>query len=213
MTTNRNAAIALLAGSLGGLVTMALHPTGRDVMRNASAGASNTLAVAVHVLALLAQPLLLAGTLALIPKLRARRDMAIAAYIFFATATVAVIIAAVASGIVAPGVVSGWAEADAPARAVMMNTLAYTGRLNQAFALVYVTFSAVAIVLWSVAALGGGELPRTLALCGILLGAGLVAGMLSGWLHLDVHGFGLVVLGEGAWMAWVAALLWRTADG
>ena len=42
MSTNRNAAIALVTGSLAGLVTMALHPTGRDVVHNASAGMSNT---------------------------------------------------------------------------------------------------------------------------------------------------------------------------
>jgi hypothetical protein len=212
MSTSRNAAIALFTGSIGGLVTMALHPTGHDVVHNASAGAANTLTTAVHILALLAQPLLLAGTLALTLRFRARRDVAVAAYIFFAVATVAVIIAAVASGLLAPSVLRGYAEADEPARAVMMNALTYTGRVNQAFAMVYVTFSGVAILLWSVAALLGGELPRSLARYGILLGVALILGIMSGYLRLNVHGFGLVVLGEGAWMVWVAVLLWGSTD-
>lgn len=212
MSTSRNAAIALFTGSIGGLVTMALHPTGHDVVRNASAGAANTLTTAVHILALLAQPLLLAGTLALTLRFRARRDVAVCAYIFFAVATVAVIIAAVASGFLAPSVLRGYAEADEPARAVMMNALTYTGRVNQAFAMVYVTFSGAAILLWSVAALLGGELPRSLARYGIPLGVALILGIMSGYLRLNVHGFGLVVLGEGAWMVWVAVLLWRSTD-
>lgn len=212
MSTSRNAAIALFTGSIGGLVTMALHPTGHDVVRNASAGTANTLTTAVHILALLAQPLLLAGTLALTLRFRARRDVAVAAYIFFAVATVAVIIAAVASGFLAPSVLRGYAEADEPARAVMMNALTYTGRVNQAFAMVYVTFSGAAILLWSVAALLGGELPRSLARYGIPLGVTLILGIMSGYLRLNVHGFGLVVLGEGAWMVWVAVLLWRSTD-
>jgi hypothetical protein len=213
MSTNRNAAIALLTGTIGGMVTMVLHPTGRDVVHNASAGAANALTVAVHVLALVAQPLLLAGTLALILTLRARRDLAVVAYIFFAAGTVAAMIAAVASGFLAPGVLRGYAEADEAARAVMMNALSYTGRVNQAFSMVYVTFSAVAISLWSVAALLGGELSRSLARYGILLGVALILGLMSGHLRLNVHGFGLVVLGEGAWMVWVAVLLWRSTDG
>jgi len=212
MSTNRNAAIALFAGSIGGLVTMALHPTGHDVVRNASAGAANTLATALHILALLSSPLLMAGTLALTLRFRARRDVAIAAYIFFAAATVAVIIAAVSSGFVAPSVLRGYAEADEPARAVMLNALAYTGRVNQAFAMVYVTFSGAAILLWSVAALLGGEMPRSFAWFGMPLGCALILGIVSGYLRLNVHGFGLVVLGEGVWMVWAGALLWRSTD-
>ncbi|HEV7595197.1 MAG TPA: hypothetical protein VGO33_09375 [Gemmatimonadaceae bacterium] len=212
MSTNRNAAVALLTGSIAGLVTMAFHPTGHDVVRNASAGAANTLNVALHFLALAAQPLLLAGTLALTLRFRARRDMAVVAYIFFAVATVAVMIAAVASGFLAPSVVRGYAEADEPTRTLMINALTYTGRVNQAFATVYVAFSAVAILLWSVAALLGGELPRSLARYGIPLGAVLILGILSGYLGLDIHGFGLVVLGEGIWMAWAAGVLWRSND-
>ena len=34
----------------------------------------------------------------------------------------------------------------------------------------------------------------------------------SGHLTLDIHGFGAVVLGQGVWMAWVAAQLWRAAE-
>lgn len=219
MSTDRTAALALFAGSLAGVVTMALHPTAHEVVRNASASAPNTLATAVHALAVLAQPLELCGTLALTLRLRARRDVAVGAYIFFALASVAALIAAVASGFLAPAVLRGLAVADAPARAAMMSALHVTGLVNQAFARVFVTCSGVAILLWSGAMrpdratagreAAGREPPRALAVYGLLLGAALTLGAVSGHLRLDVHGFGLVALGEGVWMAWVAAYLWR----
>lgn len=208
-TADRGAALALVAGSLAGLVTMALHPTGRDAVRNASAGDHNTLLTAVHALGLLAQPVVLAGVLALTRRLRARREVAVGAYAFFALASVAVVVAAVASGFIAPGVLRGYAEADEPARAAMQSALHYTGLVNQAFARVYVLFSGVAVLLWSWAMLPERALPRPLAAYGLVLGGALILGASTGHLRLDVHGFGLVVLGEGAWMVCVAAQLWR----
>jgi hypothetical protein len=211
MSTDRTAAIALVAGSLAGLVTMALHPTGRDVVHSAS-GASYTLATGVHVLAMLAQPLLLAGTVALTLRLRARRDVAVGAYAFFALASVAVVIAAAASGLLAPAFLQGVSQADESERAVVMAALHYTAHLNQAFAMLYVMFSGVAILGWSGAMLAGRELSRALAVYGLVLGAALLLGLASGHLRLNIHGFGAVMLGEAVWMAWVAAHLWRTQD-
>ena len=207
----RSAALALVAGCLAGLATMVLHPTGHDVVRNASAGASNALNVAVHALALVAQPLLLAGTLALTLALRTRRDLAVGGYVFYAVAAVAVMVAAVASGFIAPATVRGLGEADAARRAGMLGALGYTGLVNQAFATVHVLLAGVAFLLWSWAVLAGGELPRGLGVYGIVLGLLHVAGIASGRLRLDIHGFGLVVLGQGVWLVWAAAALWRRA--
>ncbi len=210
MSTDRSAAIALVSGSAAGLVTMFAHPTGHEVVRNAAAGASNALTSGVHWLAIVGEALILTGALAITRRLRTRRDIAVGAYVFFALAGVAVIIAAAASGLLAPSIVDRLATADAPERASMMNALHYTGLLNQTFARVHVLFSGIAILLWSGAALGGRELSRPLAVFGLLFGAVLAAGVLSGYLRrLDIHSFGLVVVGQGAWMVWTATQLWR----
>jgi hypothetical protein len=213
-STGRNAAIALALGSIGGVVTMAFHPTGHDLLRNASGGVANTKIAAAHTLALVSQPLLLAGTLALTLRLRARRDLAVMAYVFFAVATVAVTIAAVASGYMAPSAVRGYAQADEAGRAMMHHSLHYTGLVNQAFAKLYIAFAGVAIALWSVAAVGSArELPRPLAAYGLVLGGALVAAIAAGLPLLSIHGFGLVVLGQATWMMWLAAVLWRAESG
>lgn len=212
MNTNRAAALAIAVGSLAGLLTMTLHPTGGDVIRDASSGMTNVLSTSVHWLALVAQPLILAGALALTLRLRARRDLAVSAYVFFTLASVAAVMSAVASGFLAPGVLRGMHEADAATRAVMMSDLRYTRLLNQAFATLYAVFGGIAILLWSAAILVGRELTRALAVYGLLLSTALILGVTSGHLSLGIHGFGLVVLGIGAWMIWAAAQLWRLAD-
>jgi hypothetical protein len=208
----RSAACALILGPVAGLTAMAFHPTGQDVLRSAAAGAYDVRTAAVHSVALAGQLLVVAGTLALTLRLRARRDLSIAAYIVFAIASVAVIIAGVASGFLAPGVLRGYAEADEPARAVMLNALHYTGRINRTFAQVGATLSGVAILLWSVAMLLGRELSRALAIFGTLLGAALALGIVTGYWQVNLLGFGLVVLAQGIWFVWVATWLWRSDD-
>lgn len=209
MTTDRSAAVALVTCSIAGLVVMALHPTGGEVSREASAGGAMALVQGVHWLAIVAQPLLLAGTLAITMRLRVRRDAAVAAYIFFAVASAAILIAAAASGLVSPGVLRGMHDSGAGVTMSMENALHYTFLLNQAFARIYVVLGAIAIALWSWAILGGRELPRALGFYGLLFGAALVVGLASGQLTLGIHGFGLVILGQGVWMTWAAVVLWR----
>jgi hypothetical protein len=210
MSVNRSAAVALVGGFLAGLVTMALHPTGSDVIHEASEGSSNVLVVAVHVLALLGQGVVLSGALALTRELRRRRDLAIAGYVFFALGAVSVIFAAAASGLLAPTVLRGYGEASEASRATMLQFLRYTGLLNQTFAKMNVMFSCVAILLWSVATFSGSELGRGLGIYGMVVAATLLAGIATGVLTLGVHGFGLVVLSQGVWLAWAAARLWRS---
>jgi hypothetical protein len=208
MTTHRSAALALTAGSVAGLVVMAFHPTGSEAAGDAT-GRTLTVVAAVHWLAIVAQPVLLAGAVGLTAHLRTRRDTAVAALVFFAVASLAVLIAAAASGLVSPGVLRGMHDSDAGGTMSMQNALHYTWLLNQAFARIYVVLGATGIALWSWAVLGGHELPRALGFYGLALGGVLVLGLASGHLSLGVHGFGLVILGQSVWMIWAAAGLWR----
>ena len=212
MNTNRNAGYAIFAGSLAGLATMILHPTGHDVIRNASAGATNTLNSSAHLLAIFAQPLLLSGSLGLTMRIRDRRDLAFGAFIFFALASGAVIVAAIASGLIAPASVRGMDAADEARRAAMLGDLRYTGMLNQAFAKVYVLFTGAAIVLWSVAIAKGREMSRAMAIYGLILGATLIVAIAIDALPLDIHGFGAVILGTGMWFVWAGIHLVRARN-
>ena len=211
MNTNRSAAIAMIAGSAAGLATMALHPTGDEVVRNATAGGSNMLNSSVHLLAIVAQPMVLAGSLGLTMNLVKRRDLAFGAFIFFAVASVAVIFAALASGFIAPAVLSGMETATEARRGAIIGALGYTGMLNQGFAKLYVVLAGIAILLWSLAILSGRELSRWLGAYGILLGLLFVTAIALNAIVLDIHGFGLVAILVGTWMVWAAINLIRRA--
>jgi hypothetical protein len=205
----RSAALALWVGTAAGIVAMALHPTGRDVVHNASEGGANALVSSLHGLAILGEGLVLCGAIAIVSRLRARLDLALGAYVFFALAGLSVIVAAAASGFLSPSTVRGLDAADAADRAVMLNALHYTGLLNQAFAKIGVMFTAVALLLWSTTIIITKEFERRLAILGILLGAGMLIGLGSGYLRLNIHGYGLVVLGTGIWQVLIAGALWR----
>jgi hypothetical protein len=64
-------------------------------------------------------------------------------------------------------------------------------------------------VLWSAAILRSGALARALGLYGCALGPLTVLAFVSGHVRLDVHGFGLIVLGQAAWFTSAGELLCR----
>lgn len=220
-TPLRTPAFALtLAGSLVVLLVMWLHPTGAESIADANAhgaGAGTVLwrGRLVHGAAIGAVPLLLVGMGALSWRLRARPWLSGGAFAFFGLAAVCVMAAAIMSGLVAPAILSDLADArdvvqDAARRDVAMQQLHYTGRLNQAFATVYVALTAVAMTLWGLAMRGQPGFAAVVWWTAPL--AGLVPWLLVmvGHLHLDVTGFGVVVACHTAWMT-VAA--WKLSRG
>lgn len=209
MTTDQKASIALILGPLAGLVTMALHPTGHEIAASIAGGGAGGLNTFAHSLALFGQSLILMGTLRLTLRFSTHRDLAVAGYICFAMASVAILLATVASGFIATGLLQSEAEREGPSRDAISSALHYTSLINQSFAKVYVAFSSAAIVIWSLAMARGREFSRGLAVYGIVSGIAFLAGILSGLLPLDIHGFGSVVLGQAVWLIWAAMVLRR----
>jgi len=188
-TEERRAAIALLVGVVAPLLIMGMHPTGADI----TIGGARLVLInhMVHGVSLAAQPVVFLGLLGLWRRLRS--DVATAALVFYAFGIVAILSAAVLSGFVAPEVV-----AERP-------LLFYTGQLNQGFAKVSVAAIGASLVLWGVP-LRFARLP---AAAGVIIGAVLVLGVLTGWLHLSASGIVIVTLLQGIWLILVAALLLR----
>jgi hypothetical protein len=209
----RFAPYALVLGTVGSLVTMALHPTGPETLAAAAAGAGTQLARGVHLLAIAMQPLLVAGTLALTVRLREARALAVLAFVAFGLGTLAVLVAAAMSGLMAPDVVERVVAAEGATRETQRALLQYTGALNQAFAKIYVGMMSAAITGWSLAVLRERGFSRALGWLGLAIAAFEVLGLLSGRLHLDVRGFGVVVLAQSVWMLWAAMALHRAAPG
>jgi hypothetical protein len=101
MTDDRNSGIALIIG-MAGTIMMALHPTGHD-LASGHAAAMMQLNVAVHTLALVCVPILFLGALGLTQRLASPNRLALSGLVLFGFAEVAVMTAAAASGLIAPG--------------------------------------------------------------------------------------------------------------
>jgi hypothetical protein len=208
MTDDRKSGIALITGMAGTIITMALHPTGRD-LASGHAASMMQLNVAVHTLALVCVPILFLGALGLTQRLASPNRLAVSGLVLFGFAEVAVMIAAAASGLITPGLFHHMST-DSPAAAdAWRAAMALNGRLNQAFALIFTVASSVAIVIWSAAILKSSIFNRALGIYGCILGPLTIVGVLSGHVRLNVHGFGLVILGQAIWFITAGVLLCR----
>jgi hypothetical protein len=210
--------ILLIAGALAGVFVMSLHPTARDMIAGAGAARQAHLGVLVHAVALATVPVLFLGLLGLSRRL-GPSDLTTAALVFYGFGGVAVISAAVASGFVATPVirwlVAGQGEGGSPE--VYHALLGYTSLWNQGFAKVSTVAVAVAILLWSAAIWRSGptlpRMPRAAGVFGAIVGAGVLIGVLSGQLRLDVHGFAIVTLAQSAWLLWLGVVMCRQGSG
>ena len=209
MTDNRKSALALIIGMIGTIITMALHPTGHDLMPPGQFNAVARMAVAVHALALICLPIIFLGSLGLYRRLACPNRLSLTALVMYGFATVAVMNAATLSGLVAPGLARHMLANDAGSRDMWSIAFHLSGDLNQAFALVFVVASSAAILLWSIAILRSGIFSRALGIYGCLAAPLTLIAVLSGHIRLNVHGFGIVVLSQAVWFISAGVLLWN----
>jgi hypothetical protein len=199
MTDDRISGIALIAGSIASIITMSLHPTGHDLLTPGRFQDMERLAKAVHALALLSLPIFFFGAYGLSRRLKANSQLALAALVTYGFALVAVMNAAVCSGLIAPSVASRMLDANAVNGDLWRALFRFTGDMNQAFALVFVMAASCAIVFWSVAIFRSKVMPQWLARYGCVIAPVTMLAVGSGHIRLDVHGFGAIVLGQAIW--------------
>ena len=189
---------------------MALHPTGHQLL---SAGEGFNfvalLVLIVHSLAELSLPIFFLGALALTRRVSAPDRLAVAALVTYAFSLIAGMVAAAASGFVAPALATHIVEATGPAKELWEAIFAYNGAVNQAFARIMAIGSSVAIILWSIAILRTRTLPRAAAIYGLIAASTLLVAVAPGFLRLNTHGFGAVVLLQGVWFVMVATAMMR----
>jgi hypothetical protein len=201
----------LIVGALATMVVMAFHPTGQTPITRENFPSQALLNVTVHSLALVAVPTLFLGLLGL-----ARRvgpsDVTTAALVAYGFGAVAIMSAAVASGLVVTAVIDQIFTGPTEARAVNQVLLTYTHLLNQGFAKVNLVASSVAILLFSAGIWRSGRLGRAAAVAGAVIGTGLLVAFFFGGLRLDAHGFGIVTFAQSLWLIWLGALLCREVE-
>lgn len=189
---------ALVAAVIMGLTTMALHPTGHDIQRDPVFQVA--LNIAVHALAILAAPISLYGGFVLSRRLSAASPLAELALVFYGVSAVATLMAATASGLLAPGLIAALRSSDPEASVGALAVLRYNASLNQAFAKIIVGMSSLAIGLWSLVIVKFRVMGRRTGIYGCVVAVISLLALLSGQLRLDIHGFGAIVLAHGIWL-------------
>jgi hypothetical protein len=198
MTDDRKSGIALIAGSLGGILTLAIHPRG---------AASLPMAGPAHSVALASVLLLFLGACGLSRRVAAADRISFAAIVTYGFACVAVFIAAAVSGFIIPGIMNHMAR-DVPAAAHQWQiVIAGVFQINQAFARIFSVGASLAIVLWCVSALRNGGLGRGVAIYGCVVAPLIILGIGLGHLRLDIHGMAVVGAGQIIWFILVGIQL------
>jgi hypothetical protein len=212
MTDNRKAGWALIVGSVGGMVTMAIHPVGSGKLSPDQVGHLMSMSGIAHSLALVSVLLLFLGTCGLAKFLAGPDRMAFAALVTYGFAAVAIMIAAAVSGWIVPGIWQQMAR-DVPANAgTWQIAVASVFQINQAMARIYSVAAAVSILLWSACSLRMGRLSRGMAIYGCVTAPLIAVLIFVGHLRLDVHGMAAVMLSEVIWFVGMGVGLMRAEE-
>ena len=204
MTIERAGAAALILGTIAMLGVMALHPSG--AAHPDDAAQMLWLGRVVHAVAIGAAPVLSFGFFAFTRSIGFDKPVASLAFFVYLFGALAVMLAAIMSGLVAPRLME-LQIANPAEQATIHNLLRLEWFLNQSFATVHVALFSIAIALWSLVWPERGLLAGALQIVGLLVGAGVLAWLLSGTLTLNVHGMGAVVIAQGAWIVIAAFAL------
>ena len=195
--------IALIVGSLAMIVTMAFHPTGHDIMAG-----KMMLNKVVHSMAIATIPILIFGFLGFSQRAGFDKSTVQFAFITYTFGGFAVMCAAVINGLVAPSLFEDLISAgDEPTKNTLHLILDNNSLLNYAFAKVFVVATSTSMLCWSVAIFKKNRLSQITAIIGIIVGVFGIAGILSGHLRTDIHGFGLFILLQTVWVILIAVLM------
>lgn len=200
MTDARKSGIALIAGSLGTLVTMAIHPVARGPMAPYQIGRLAALSGIAHSIAMVSMLLLFLGACGLTRCIATEDRLAFAAIVTFGFACVAILIATAVSGFIVPAIMKHMAQDVADAAHQWQIVIYSIFQINQAFARIYSVAASLSIVLWSVSALRNGGFGRGIATYGCIISSLIILGICVGHMQLDVHGMTLVALGQAVWL-------------
>jgi hypothetical protein len=214
MKTSTTFGLALLLGTFAQIATMSFHPTGIAHLNSPEMVAREMrLLVVVHALGLLSIPITTFGFVGLTQRLGWAKPQALFALIVYFFSAVAIMLAAIADGLLNAALIPKAMGAAGVERQMLELLLAYNHQINQACAQVYVVGSSLAIIFWSAALARLGSLEKATAWFGGFVGLAAVMGMLTGHVRLNAHGFGFIVLLQALWVFAVVAFLIRSQPG
>jgi len=199
MTDNRKSGIALIAGSVGGIVTMAIHPTAGGPMTAAQIDRLALVSGVAHGLAIASVIIVFLGACGVARRIGAPDRMAFVGIVVFGFACVAIFMAATVSGFIVPGIMQRMARDAGAEMRTWQIVIDGVFQFNQAFARIYSVAASCAVILWSASILRNGGLARGIGIYGCIISALIIVGIGVGHLRLNVHGMAVVWFGQAIW--------------
>jgi hypothetical protein len=198
--TDRAAGVVFIAGSIGVLATLTLHPSGHGILDSSTYESVTRHLIEVHSIALLSLPLWFLGAIGLSRRLDSAGHTAIVPLTFYGFGIAAMLSCLIFDGIVTPGmarqIVNSVPEANQGWRtAFNANEVVVT-----AFMHVFQVASSLAIVLWSIMIVRKGALSCSLGYFGLLVGASTLLSLFGGQLLSSHHAFALSIFSQIAWL-------------
>jgi hypothetical protein len=220
MTDNRLSGIAMIAGQLGLILTLSLHPSGKITPAQVDQMVHKL--IAVHSIALAGLPLMILGALGLSHMLSSfdRNRLSVVAFVIYSFAIAASLSGIVIDGLVMPHLLPHLAEATQASAAassggqpavsasgeVWRALFKYNGYLDMAFVQLSLVATGIAVITWSIAMLLGRTFPRATGIYGLSLGIIALIALLSGALGAE-HALMIIVFGQATWFLIVGGLL------
>jgi hypothetical protein len=205
--TDRMSGLALIVGSVGVLLTLGLHPSGRGIIDPTTYMAVTRRLMEVHSIALLSLPLWFLGAHGLSRRLAAAGHAAIVPLTFYGFGMAAMLSGVICDGLVMPGLArqivntspntsQGWRIAFNANELVAIT-----------FVHVFLVASSLAIIFWSIMIARKGALARGLGYFGLVVGVGTVVAVLAGYLDQHEHAFVMSILLQAAWLVSVGGVM------
>jgi hypothetical protein len=207
MTDDRKSGLALIVGSIGSILTVAVHPTGFSSISEAGLSHLAFVSALAHSLAIGSLLLLFLGGCGLTRRTGGPDRTAFAAIVVFGFSCIAACFAVAISGFVMPNLARHMIRDLPAARQQWTVAIASAYELNQAFSAIFSVTASLAIILWSLSAFRNGGFGWKIAVYGCVVPGILILGIASGHHHLNVHGMGVVVAVQVIWFISVGAQL------
>ena len=200
---------ALIAGSIGILITLILHPSERGLFDPTQVESVGRTTIIVHSVALFSLPLLFMGGLGISRQIGWDCPVAVAALIFYGFALSSMMNAIVIDGLVTPGLARAIVKGGLDQAGTWKIALSHNGLLDAAFMNVFLTASSLAIALWSAAMVRS---TRGITIFGCLIAAATIAVQITGLLSQHLHLFFLILIGQIIWFVINGAALCRSGE-
>ncbi len=204
MNQDRVAGWAMIAGSLGCVLTMVMHPTCGSLEKIIREG---RLATGVHALAIVSLCVQVFGVIRLPRAASGQRGWIELGVVAFTFAAICGALAAVLSGILGPTVAARTVAAQD--QTALRTALLTSHLLNEALSRVFIAGSAAAIGILSVGLVRWPGGWRILASVGLLLAAASLWALLAGRISNNVHDVGMSVFAMAAWIVGLGAMMCR----